>query len=302
MNKMPIVKIAAGLCLAISLAGCQKNERAPMQANEILMDSTANAFVSSSAAVENNQDSTRKFIRTADLKFKVSSVIQATYNIENSTQRHGGFVAYTNLASKIDKVTNTAVSADSSLETTHYTVTNTLSLRVPNTKLDTILKEISRNIDYLDYRIIQADDVALQVLANDLTQIRTAKNEKRLTKAIDNRGKKLKETTAAEDLLLNSQEQADNAKVSNLQLADQINFSTVKLLIYQRPTIKREMLPNQQNIRAYQPHFGHRMLESLQQGWSALAAIVLFLTQLWGVFLVAGVAYFVYRRYAPSRK
>ena len=136
------------------------------------------------------------------MKFKVKSVIKSTYDIENITNKLGGFVTYTNLSSIINNVTTIAVSADSSLETTYYTVTNSIILRVPNTKLDTTLKEISKNIDYLDFRIIKAEDVALQILSNNLTQKRSAKNEERLTNAIDNKGKKLNETTTAEEILL----------------------------------------------------------------------------------------------------
>ena len=76
----------------------------PKKAEESMkMDSTSVALVSSSAAVVNKKDSTHKFIRTADLKFKVKSVIKSTYNIEDLTARQGGFVTYTNLSSNIDE-------------------------------------------------------------------------------------------------------------------------------------------------------------------------------------------------------
>jgi hypothetical protein len=137
------------------------------------------------------------------------------------------------LTSNINNVTTIPISANSSLETTTYVVTNTISLRVLNTKLDTTLKEISRNIEYLDYRIIKAEDVALQILSNNLVQKRAAKNTERLTNAIDNRGRKLNETTAAEEVLLNKQELADNAKISNFTLKDQVNFSvTIRFWTY----------------------------------------------------------------------
>ena len=214
---MQTIKIILGLGLSILLFGCSQSSD---ESNSMAQDSTSNAFISSSAAVENVKDTTRRFIRSADLKFKVKSVIKSTYDIEEITNRQGGFVTFTNLTSNIDNTTTTAVSADSSLETTYYTVTNSITLRVPNTKLDTTIKEISNNIDYLDFRIIKAEDVALQILSNNLTQKRSAKNEERLTNAIDNRGKKLNETTVAEEILLSKQEQADNAKISNLSLTD----------------------------------------------------------------------------------
>lgn len=298
---MQITKFILGLGLSILLFGCSQSRNEQME-SKAMADSTSNAFISSSAAVENGKDTTRRFIRTADLKFKVKSVIKSTYDIENITNRQGGFVTYTNLTSNIDNVTTTAVSADSSLETTYYTVTNSITLRVPNTKLDTTLKEISNNIDYLDFRIIKAEDVALQILSNNLTQKRSAKNEERLTNAIDNRGKKLNETTIAEEVLLSKQEQADNAKISSLSLTDQIKFSTINLSIYQRQTINRELISNDKNIDAYEPGFGTKLFDALKYGWDILETFIVFLTKLWGLFLFAIVVYFIYKKYGHKLK
>jgi hypothetical protein len=298
---MQTTKIISVLGIAIAFLSCGRSGEGQLEWKEVA-DSTSNTLISSSAAVENSKDSTRKFIRTANLKFKVKSVIKSTYDIENITGSHGGFVTYTNLASNIDNVTNIAVSADSSLETTYYTVTNSITLRVPNIQLDTTLKEIAHNIDYLDYRIIKADDVALQILSNSLTQKRSAKNEERLTNAIDNRGKKLNETTLAEEILLSKQEQADQAKISNLSLSDQVKFSTVNLLIYQRQTIKRELISNDKNIEAYEPGFGSKILDSIKFGWDMLEGGIIFLTKLWALFLFAGFVYFMYKRYGHKLK
>jgi len=296
---MQTIKIILGLGLSILLFGCSQSSD---ESNSMAQDSTSNAFISSSAAVENVKDTTRRFIRSADLKFKVKSVIKSTYDIEEITNRQGGFVTFTNLTSNIDNATTTAVSADSSLETTYYTVTNSITLRVPNTKLDTTIKEISNNIDYLDFRIIKAEDVALQILSNNLTQKRSAKNEERLTNAIDNRGKKLNETTVAEEILLSKQEQADNAKISNLSLTDQIKFSTINLSIYQRQTIKRELISNDKNIDAYEPGFGTKILDALVYGWDILETFIVFLTKLWGLFLFAILVYLIYKKYGHKLK
>jgi len=103
---MKTTKIILGLGLAISLFGCGRSNEGQME-SKAMSDSTSNAFISSSAAVENGKDTTRRFIRTADLKFKVKSVIKSTYNIEELTSRQDGFVTYTNLTSNIDNVTVT---------------------------------------------------------------------------------------------------------------------------------------------------------------------------------------------------
>lgn len=297
---MQSTKRIMGLGLAILLLGCRQG--GDKTENKAQDSSTSNNLISSSAAVENNKDTARRFIRTADLKFKVQSVIKSTYNIEDITNQQGGFVTYTNLTSNIDNVTTTDVNADSSIEITYYTITNSIKLRVPNTKLDTTLKEISKNIDYLDYRIIKAEDVALQILSNNLTQKRSTKNEKRLTNAIDSRGKKLEETTVAEEILLSKQEQADNAKISNLSLTDQIKFSTVNLFLYQRQAIKTELILNNKNTGAYEPSFGSKMLRALQFGWNILKAFLVFLVNFWTLFLFALLVYIMYKKYGHKLK
>jgi len=295
---MKHTKIILGLFLSILFIGCtpKKAYEAPR------VDSTAISMVSSSAAVESKKDSTHKFIRTADLKFKVKSVIKSTYNIEELTAHMGGFVTYTELSSNIDDTETKSVSADSSLIITHYTVINSITLRVPNTKLDSTLKLISANIDYLDHRIIKADDVALQMLSNNLAIKRSAKNESRITKAIDNRGKKLNETTTAEEVVVNKQEQADNARIANLSLRDQMNFSTINLVIYQRQAVRHELIANDKNIKEYESGFGTKILDSISNGWNMLEAVIVFIFNLWGLVLLGVIIFVLYKLYVIKFK
>lgn len=260
-----------------------------------------NGFTSSSAAVEKGKDTTRKFIRTADLKFKVKNVIHSTYDIENITLKNGGFVTYTNLTSHIDYVNTVKTSKDSSLEITHFTMLNNMVIRVPNTLLDTTLREIARNIHFLDYRVIKADDVALQLLSNSLTQKRIAKAENRLTNAIDNRGKKLKETTQAEELLLDKQEQADNAMISNLSLKDKIEYSTITLELYQSQNQKYQPIANAKTIADYEPHLGIKIWDSLQFGWTILEGIFLVIVKLWAVILAVILGFIMYKKYKKTK-
>ena len=290
------------LCLVLLLAGCgaARGDKMAMVKEERMQDSIINNsenIASSSAAVENKKDSIHKFIRTAELKFKAKSVVKATYAIEDIATKFNGFVTYTNLQSTIDYKNTIPISADSSLETTYFTVQNTMALKVPNTLLDTTLKEISRHIDFLDYRIIKADDVSLQLLVNKLTQTRVRKHEQRLISAIDNRGKKLNETTNAEENLLAKQENADNALISNLSLNEQINYSTISLHIYQRQSIQRELNLNDKIMEAYEPSFSNRLKDALIMSWHGLQNIIILIANIWVLIVLAIFAYLTYRKY-----
>jgi hypothetical protein len=258
--------------------------------------------ITSSAAQEKNADPNRKFIRKADVKFRVKNVIHSTYNIEDIVARQGGFVTLTDLKTQVDETTESALNSDSTLISTKYTVINHMTLRVPNTKLDSTLKEIAKNIDFLDYRTISAEDVALQILQNNMTQSRLARNEKRLINAIDLRGKKLVETTSAEELLINKQEQADNSKIENLSLNDQVNFSTISLEIYQRVATKREVVANEKNITRYEPNLFLKLWESIKYGWRWVENILVFITRFWAIFIVGASIFFLVKKYGHLLK
>lgn len=259
-------------------------------------DTQSNAFASSSVSVV-SKDTTRKFIITGDIKFKAKNVIKATYNIEDITHKEGGFVTSTTLASEINNVTTTPVSVDSSMVTTFYTVSNTLILRIPNYKLDTALKQIAKNIDYLDHRNLKKEDVALRLLTNELAQKRANKTQQRLASAIDKKGQKLDDIVSAEQILSNKEEQSDNAKLSNMSINDQIAYSTVSLVVYQPQTVKREMIFNHKSIEPFEPSFGSKIVDSMQFGWKIIKEIFLFIVKSWAILLFVGLAFFLYRKY-----
>lgn len=257
------------------------------------------ATVSSSAAVE-KKDSKQKFIRTADIKFKVKNVAKSTYAIENTVQKFGGFVTYTNLQSNIQEQIKTKISQDSTLETTKYTVENNVTIRVPNTQLDTVIKTIARQIDFLDSRVIKADDVSLKLLSNQLAQKRNVITEKRVAKAIDTKGKKMTDIMQAENALATQKEAKDNTIIDQLSMEDQINFSTITLQLYQKETTKQEITASDKDSNAYKPNLGIQIIDSLKNGWYILEAIFVFILNLWPFILMGFGGFFLYKKYVKK--
>jgi len=283
------------LVIIALLFSCKKADYASgdAAADSQTTDSTA---VSSSAAVE-KKDSKQKFIRTADIKFKVKNVVKSTYAIENAVAKFGGYVTYTNLQSNIHDQIKTKISQDSTLETTKYSVENNITIRVPNTQLDTVIKSIARQIDFLDFRIIKADDVSLKLLANQLSKNRSAVNEKRVEKAIDEKGKKINDIMNAENTLANQKEANDNRTIDHLSLQDQVNFSTVTLQLYQNETIRQEIAASEKDSNSYKPNLGIQIIDALKNGWYILEAVFVFFLNLWPFILIGFGGFFVYRKY-----
>ncbi len=291
MNK--IVKYSIALLMVTTFFICCKKSESHEEAstNAVSYDS-----ISSSAAVE-KEGSTRKFIRTADLKFKVKNVTKSTYAIENITNKFDGFVIYTNLQSNIIDKFESKISKDSILETLRYNVENSITIRVPNKRLDTVIKCIAKQIDFLDYRVIKADDVSLKILSNQLSQNRSTNSEKRIEKAIDTKGKKINDIISAENTLADKKEQKDNDKLENLSIQDQINFSTLTIQLYQRETVQQQLVANTKDSNYYKPNIGIRILDSLQSGWYVLLDVIVFLVEIWWLLLISIGGIFLYKKY-----
>lgn len=274
----------------------KENLNAPVQdENPAAADPTK--AVSSSAAVEKGSDTNRKFIRTADLRFRVPDAIRTTYKIEDLTIKNGGFVAYSNLTSRIDYENNEPLTADSSLNTTHFTITNTLTLRVPNTKLDTMLKQLAPLIEFLDYRTVKATDVAIDMLTNRLMRIRAQKHNASVSSVSDSKSSKGQDVISAAESILSSQERADQALISDLTLQDQINFSTINLEVYQKPSVKYTVIANEKNSDVYQPGFWRKAAEALKTGFDVFKVFILFILQIWWLIAIFIAGYFLYPRF-----
>jgi len=292
---MKIIQLAVSVCLFPLLFACAKHKASDYEA--LAMDSTSTEGFVSTAAFETGKDSARKVVRAADIKCKVKDVATATYVIEQTVKVMGGFVTNTELASNPDYPNTVLISPDSSLVTTRFTVTNNMTIRVPNTQLDDVLKALAQMVTYLDHRTIKAEDVSLQLIANQMTLSRASKHGKRITSAIDNKGHKLNDILTAEESLAYGQSITDEAKISTLSLKDKVQYSTIQLVLYQNQTVHEEVVYTPSSPKPYEPNLFLKLGNALLVGWGILEAILVFFTQLWEVFLIGLVGFLLFRTY-----
>lgn len=261
--------------------------------NAVSEAAAGSAFVGSKASKITKIDSTRKFIRTADIKFKVKNVERSTYRIEDIVTNFDGFVTNTTLNCRVNYTNEFRIKQDSVLRRTYFVVENNLTFRVPNTMLDTTLKQIASQIDFLDYRIIKAEDVSFQALKNKLSEKRFTTHEKRLTTAINSN--KTKDVVKAENNLFSKQEQADENAVASLELKDKMDYSTVQILIYQDEQKRDERIFSEEKTPSYKPSFGKEFGESILAGWWFLEQLILFLVRIWPLIIIGVGVYFAIR-------
>ncbi len=259
-----------------------------MQADSLMSNMSGDipSMMSSSAAKGSPlADTSQKFIRTADVKFRVKNVRTATFGIEKITAHFNGYVAHTGLESVVSNETRTKVSDDSTLITTYFTVSNNFVLRVPAENLDSTLRTMGMLAEYLDYRRIHVENATLMILRERLAARRINRSTERLENAVDETNAKLRDRASIEEAIYNKQTMADETLIRTLELKDQIQLSTISLQIYQRQAWIHEMVANEKNIDAYKPGFGHQLGESLRFGLELLKGLILVVVGAWPLLL-----------------
>lgn len=248
--------------------------------------------MSSGAAVVNHYDTLRKFIRTADLNFKVKNVYNATHKIEDLTKSFGGFVTESALSNDIRSANTKEISNDSSVVISEYTITSNLTLRVPQNNLDTFLRSLTPLVEFINKRIVTANDIHIDILKTQLEQLR---NQNFADETSQIKTKSTNTRLAA----LRAQADADAAKIDRLIMFDQIEYSTVNISIYQDSQIRYDMIANQDTKR-FEPSFGYRLMESLKIGFVIIEELFLFAIKLWGLvvfgFGIFFLVMFIYRK------
>ncbi|POS02724.1 uncharacterized protein DUF4349 [Flavobacterium croceum DSM 17960] len=297
--KKQIIYVAV-VATALSFYSCKNSESIENASTETVSESKSSSVIdsttvpSSSAAIVKKGE--KNIIRKADINFEVKNAIQSTQKIEDAVTHLGGIVSFTNLQSNIVDNDEQKISSDSVLKTVKYNVENTMTLRVPNTKLDTVVKQILKEVSFLNNRKIEAEDVTLQIIANTMAQKRKQEVSNKMRHAIDKKDSKLNQTLQAEDKVDATKEALDTYTLNNLDLKNQTEMSTITLHFYQPETFTQTIIPQAKSLNYYRPHIGTQIFESIKTGWYTLEDSIAFIVKLWSVILLAFLGWLAYKK------
>lgn len=248
-------------------------------------------------------DSSMRFLREGQIRFRVNDVAQATYRVEALTQQLGGYVENTELVSQSTHSSATRISKDSVLETTHYQVTNQLLVRIPAVRLDSFMRGLVPLAQHLDRRRLSCRNITLDLLAEELARKRNQTHAAAVQQNIaDAPGSKLAAKTDAQQSALSSATAADEALLEKLRLEDKVQYSTLTLEIYQPDVVQHRFSPFKTAPEVWQPAPAERFAKSLAYGWKGLLEVLYVIALLWPLWLACAAALFVYNRIRAKKK
>lgn len=229
---------------------------------------------------------THNFIRQASVKCKVENVLNSSQAIEDAIAFYGGYITKSDLNSEVQYTNSIPVSEDSLRETTYYTTVNTISARVPNNNLDSVMRKTIGLATFVDFQKTSADDVKFKLYANQLAERRLAKHQQKVQAKVDKSTSGIQKISEAENDLLDKQELADSKRLESVELIDKVNYSTIIIDLYQPQSEKTRLLLKPNVIVPYEPSFAQKLGKALLSGFGILKSFVLFLAESWSIWLI----------------
>ncbi len=274
--------------ILVSLIACKKNESGEYAATVSNIDEKMMVSDSTSMAASQEIEG-KKFVKTADIDMEVKNVYDATMSIEKSLKELGGFVTNSRLQANTISEETYNTSDEAAILVRKYQNQNQMQVRVPTEKLADFLTIINDKKLFLNSRIITADDVSANIKMSELDQKRLQKTGENIAQLKSNKDK----VNLADD----NMNSANQQKIADYNLSDNLKYSTVNIFIKEPKTSVAEIpITNIKNIdNKYKSNFFYEMKNALIEGFYLIQSIIIFLISVWPLWLITLLGIFLYK-------
>lgn len=282
-------KLVFATFIIAGLFSCQKSESVDSQYESAVAtaDSTSvqNDEVSSAAS---QQIPDKKFVKTAEVSMEVKDVYEATVHIENALKNLGGFVTKSELQSQVIEEETYNTSDQNAVLLRKFNSYNKMQVRVPSEKLGAFLTSVNDRKLFLNTRIILAEDVTNNAKIAELELKKINKTGEVISQMKNNEKKA--------NLTEENEQKNNTQQIENLNLADNIKYSSVDIYIKEpKVRIAEIAITNTQFYdNKYQVNFFYEAKSSLLNGFYFVRKFFVFLLNFWPLFMgILIVIYFV---------
>jgi len=227
----------------------------------------------------------QKLVKTADIRFKVKNVSQASEDISALVSKDSGVVIHHKVSVSIEQTHDVPLNNDSLMRVLAFNTNADMMVKLPVEKVDNFLNSVTRMGIYVTERRMDIEDRSLDYLEAKLK----VRNRAELV-AKERAGKVvIKDPTA----VINLKDDLVDGQINNKRIDDAVKYSVISLNFYQSNTIYKEVVAND-DPSAYDLSFFKRMSNSIDNGWHMLADLIVAITNLWAFILAAIVSWLIF--------
>lgn len=298
MNCIQVLTFVAGILLLSCESGQKYQENAAVESGSsapekgLGRDLEKENAIGSSLTSGSRPSPQDRFVRFAEIRFRAKDVGKTTAEIEKAAVFLGGYVESSELTNEKERVEETSLSPDSTLETTYFTVRSDIWLRIPVQHLDSSLALICQKSEVLELKKVTAENIGIDYLAQQLEENRSVEQVRRIESGAKGNKGNLKAENNRYQLL----SQRDQAWIEQMHMEEKINLCKVHITMYQRTSRRTEVLANSKNVEAFKPGFFSQLGEAFSEGGNWAKELVLILAKIWVFILIAAISIFVAKR------
>ena len=271
------------------LFSCQKSESIDSQYESAVATADSTTIQKDEVSYAASQQiPDKKFVKTAEVSMEVKNVYEATVHIENALKNLGGFVTKSELQSQVIEEETYNTSDQNAVLLRKFNSYNKMQVRVPSEKLGAFLHSVNDRKLFLNTRIISAEDVTNNAKIAELELKKINKTGEVISQMKNNEKKA--------NLTEENEEKNNTQQIENLNLADNIKYSTVDIYIKEpKVRIAEIAITNTQFYdNKYQVNFFYEAKSSLLNGFYFVQKFFVFLLNFWPLFVgILIVIYFV---------
>ena len=229
-----------------------------------------------------------KFVKTADMRFKVKDVQQTSEAIASLTTSLSGIIMHHSQTTTIERSTDVPSTSDSVMRFSSYRTNSEMTVRVPSDKMEEFMNRVGHMAVFVNNRNMDIQDKTLDYLSSQLKV--SGRND---IIAQQKAGKiKIKDIG---DVLALKDDQVDKT-IDNRRIEDAVKYSTISLDFYQNNTVAKELIVNDDPSNYTLPFF-RRLGNAFIGGWYIFDEMLIVLANIWVFILIVVAALFVYRHY-----
>jgi len=247
------------------------------------------------------QDSSKSFIKTSQMKFQVNNVYASSVNLELIARKYGGYIHQSNLERDALSSKTYQVSKDSSMTQEKYKLYGDIVMRIPDENLYVALLEMGDEIEKLDYRWIDAEDITYEILRKKLAQNRQLRYNERMMRTSTKGNIEGDDAIAINDRILNSEANRDEQFIQESITQDKVDLSEVSINIYQAPKTDISYALIEPTVERYEPSFADRSTASFSKGWNGIKSFIIALISIWPLLIIGTISFFIGRRFLRGK-
>lgn len=217
----------------------------------------------------------KKIIKEGRLGLKVKELDKTKFVIDSLVKKHNGYYANENFEN-----------SDSEL-TFH------LKIRIPCANFEKFISEVESGDGEMLYKNIDAQDVTEQFVDLE-TRLENKKNYLARYNDLLKRANSIKEILEIEEEIRPLEEEIESVTGRLRYLSNLVAYSTLDLTISKEKDFKYS--PTKQD------NFFERLKQSLSAGWFIFISLLLFIIELWPIWIVAGVVIYFWKKHKRRKK